>query len=258
MKEIRQFLDAMAEARSLADVNIAAGSALPVVSKFVRRVVAIGAITMLVTTAALAHGYTRLDHRLKQANEQHTVMIRRITTTTKKQQRVMVAKIVKVTRQREQLADAITQLRSKPAQAPAQTSAVVSRADEGVVLAAPAPSGATEISATVSESVPPAAEPAASTEQPAEPAPVPPAAPPAVSSPPPPPPPPAPSPPPGAAPKPSPPPATAPPSAAPSPPPVAGVQPPAEGTGPPSETVGEPSDPEPTPDPTPPSSGIGG
>jgi hypothetical protein len=256
MKEIRQFLDAMAEARSLADVNIAAGSALPVVSRFVRRVVAIGAITMLVTTAALAHGYTRLDHRLKQANEQHTVMIRRITTTTKKQQRVMVAKIVQVTRQREQLADAITQLRSKPAQIPAPPSAVVGRAEEGVVLAAPAPAAATEISATVPENVPPATEPAASTEQPAEPAPVPPAAPPAVSSPPPPPP--SPSPPPGAAPKPPPPPATVPPSAAPSPPPVAGVQPPAEGTGPPSETVGEPSDPEPTPDPAPPSSGIGG
>ena len=257
MKEIRQFLDAMADARSLADVNIAAGSAVQVVSKLVRRVVAIVAIAMLVTTAALAHGYTRLDHQLEQANEQHTVQIRRITTTTKKQQRVMVATIVKVTKKRQRLANAISQLRSQPAQAPAQTpaqpNAVVSQAANGVLVAAPAASAATEISATTSPgSVIPAEPSAATAEQPAEPEPTPPAAPPAVSSPSPPPPPP-----PSPAPKPPPPPPPAPPPPASSPPTVAGIQPPVAGTEPPSQPVGEPADPEPTPDPEPPSGGLG-
>jgi hypothetical protein len=256
MKEVRQFLDAMAEARSLADVNIAAGSALPVVSKMVRRVVAIVAIAMLVTTAALAHSYTRLDHRLKRANEQHTVQIQKITTTTKKQQRVMVATIVKVTKQRERLADTISQLRSSSAQAPWQRSTEAGHAQNNVLVGAPADvptaSTATEISTTVTpESVLPA-EPSATSEQPAEPAPTPPAAPPVVTSPPPPP---ASPPPPNPTPKPPPPPP--PPPAAPSPPTVAGVQPPATGAEPPAEPVGEPADPEPTPDPEPPSAGLG-
>jgi hypothetical protein len=82
MKEIRQFLDAMSEARSLADVNIAAGAALPVISKLARRFVAVLAITLLGTTAALAHGYTQLDHKLKKADKQHRIMLTNITRTT--------------------------------------------------------------------------------------------------------------------------------------------------------------------------------
>ena len=50
MKQIREYLDAMSEARSLADINIAAGVALPVVSKIARRAVIILALTLLVTT----------------------------------------------------------------------------------------------------------------------------------------------------------------------------------------------------------------
>ena len=82
MKEIRAFLDALSEARSLADVNIAAGAALPVIARFARRTVAVCALALLVATAALAQGYTRLDHRLKQADEKHKIMLTSITKTT--------------------------------------------------------------------------------------------------------------------------------------------------------------------------------
>ncbi len=154
MKEIRAFLDALSEARSLADVNIAAGAALPVIAKFARRTVAVGALALLVTTAALAQGYTRLDHRLKQADEKHQIMLTTITKTTRKQQRVMVSRIVKANKARERLATEIQYLRTQPATstAPTQAGAPLSQPVNAVVVTpASAPSGAAPTSTLAEE-----------------------------------------------------------------------------------------------------------
>ena len=137
MKEIREFLDAMSEARSFADVNIAAGVALPMVSKIARRVVIILALTLLVTTAAFARGYARLDQRLERADERHRVMLTTMTRTNTKQQRVMVAKIVEAKKQRDLLATQVSHLRSelRPALvAVAQSKRGTSQPDNAVLV----------------------------------------------------------------------------------------------------------------------------
>jgi hypothetical protein len=248
MKEIRRFLDAMSEARSLADVNIAAGAALPVISKLARRFVAVLALTLLVTTAALAHGYTQLDHKLKKADKQHRVMLTNITRTTKKQQRVMVTRIVRANRERERLATEVSDLREFQPTAPLTASgrpvpAIGGAQNAVLVNPGQGPTATAVPASTAAEDAPPAVvEPAPAAEQPQPPPPPPP---PTASSPAPPPPPP----PPPAAPAPSPPspppPAAAPPAVAgpgvvSSPPPVAGPTPP---------PVSEPADGEPTTDP---------
>ena len=223
MKEIREFLEALTEARSLADVNIAGGSALHGVWKAARRVGIVLAVALVVTTAALGQAYTRLDHKLRQADQQHRTMLTEITRTTKKQQRVMVARIVKANQARERLAIEVSHLRSQPVLAP-QTAPMLARpplsqpGNAVVVQTSPAPPAASLPTAILTEE---------SASQPAPPAPV------APPSPPPPPPPVRPAPP---------------------APPVAGVEPPVAGTvgpviGPEEPPVGEPVDAEPRSDP---------
>lgn len=191
MKEIREYLDAMSEARSLADVNIAAGVALPVVSKIARRAVIVLALALLVTTAAFARGYTRLDHKLEQADKQHHVLLTRISNTTKARQQVMVAKIVEANAERDRLATEVGYLRSEvvPAlEAAVHTEPAVAQGENAVVVKAPAaPSAASDPAPTLVEAEPPppppppppapAPEPAPS---PAPPSPPPPSPPPAV------------------------------------------------------------------------------
>ncbi len=159
MKQIREYLDAMSEARSLADINIAAGVALPVVSKIARRAVIILALTLLVTTAAFARGYTRLDHRLEQSDRQHRIVLASITKTNEKQHRVVVAKIVKVNKERERLATEVSYLRSAldaPPVATAQPKPVVSEPENAAAQAASAPVPASNPAATFVEEAPPA------------------------------------------------------------------------------------------------------
>ena len=68
------------------------------------------ALTLLVTTAAFARGYTRLDHRLEQSDRQRRIVLASITKTNEKQHRVVVAKIVKVNMQRKRLATEVSYL----------------------------------------------------------------------------------------------------------------------------------------------------
>ena len=160
MKEIRAFLDALSEARSLADVNIAAGAALRVIARFARRTVAVCALALLVATAALAQGYTRLDNRLKQADEKHRVMLTSITKTTQKQQRVMVSRIVKANKARERLATEIDYLRTQPAAtaaAPTQASAPLGQRDNAVVVTPASAASATPATTATLAEEPPAA-----------------------------------------------------------------------------------------------------
>ena len=112
MKEIREYLDAMSEARSFADVNIAAGVALPMVSKIARRVVIILALTLLVTTAAFARVCASRP-AAGAGRRAAPVHARGMTRTNEKQHRVMVAKIVEAKKQRELLATEVSHLRSE-------------------------------------------------------------------------------------------------------------------------------------------------
>ena len=188
MKEIREFLDAMSEARSFADVNIAAGVALPMVSKIARRAVIILALTLLVTTAAFARGYARLDQRLERADERHRVMLTTMTRTNTKQQRVMAAKIVEAKKERDRLATEVSHLRSAlgPALvAVAQSKRGTSQPENAVLVqpaAATASTPSTPQTALVEEAPPPPPPPPAAEPPPADPpGPQPPAAKPPVA-----------------------------------------------------------------------------
>ena len=148
----------MSQARSLADINIAAGVALPVVSKIARRAVIILALTLLVTTAAFARGYTRLDHRLEQSDRQHRIVLASITKTNEKQHRVVVAKTVKVNKERERLATEVSYLRSasmrRPWRPPSRSRLSASRRTPLRRRHAPVP--ASNPAATFVEEAPPA------------------------------------------------------------------------------------------------------